>query len=66
MHTVRTTMQPDREIEVGDAEYLDLQRQGLLVEADAHEDVPPATAAPTLPTNPAKKSTPGAAGNKES
>lgn len=32
-HAVRTTMQPDREIEVGDAEYLDLTRQALLVEA---------------------------------
>jgi hypothetical protein len=31
MRTVRTTMRPDVEIEVGDAEYLDLKRQGLLV-----------------------------------
>lgn len=30
---VRTTFQPDVELEVDDAEYLDLQRQGLLVEA---------------------------------
>jgi len=29
---VRTTMRPDVEIEVDDAEYLDLQRQGLLVD----------------------------------
>lgn len=29
---VRTTFQPDVELEVGPAEYLDLQRQGLLVE----------------------------------
>lgn len=29
---VRTTMQPWREIEVSDAEYLDLSRQGLLIE----------------------------------
>jgi hypothetical protein len=29
---VRTTFQPDVELEVGEAEYLDLQRQGLLVE----------------------------------
>jgi hypothetical protein len=29
-HKVRTTMQPDVEIEVGDAELLDLQRSGLL------------------------------------
>jgi hypothetical protein len=63
MPTVRTTMQPDLEIEVGDAEYLDLKRQGLLVEADAHESVPPATAAPAVPT---KKPAAGAAGSKES
>lgn len=31
---VRTTFQPDNELEVGDAEYLDLKRQGLLVEKD--------------------------------
>lgn len=30
MHTVRTTMRPDVKVEVGDAEYIDLQRQGLL------------------------------------
>jgi hypothetical protein len=60
MPIVRTTMQPDREFEVDDAEYLDLQRQCLLVE-DQSESVPPATAAPA---NPAKKS--GAAGSKES
>jgi hypothetical protein len=65
MRTVRTTMQPDRDIEVDDAEYLDLQRMGLLVEEDAAEDVPPATAAPALPVNPAKKPTAGPAGSKE-
>ncbi|WP_154697031.1 hypothetical protein [Lentzea guizhouensis] len=32
MHNVRTTFQPDKPIEIGDAEYEDLQRQGLLVE----------------------------------
>jgi hypothetical protein len=47
--TVRTTMQPDKQIDVDDAEYLDLQRQGLLVEEDAKTDVPPATAAPAAP-----------------
>jgi hypothetical protein len=31
--TVRTTIQPDVDVEVSDAEYVDLQRQGLLVEA---------------------------------
>lgn len=39
MPTVRTTIQPHVELEVGDAEYTDLKRQGLLIE-DA-----PATAA---------------------
>ena len=62
MPTVRTTMQPDKEIEVDAAEYLDLQRQGLLVPETATQSVPPATAAPA---NPAKK-TSGAAGSKES
>lgn len=58
---VRTTMRPDQEIEVGDVEYAQLKADGLLVEEDAHEAVPPATAAPA---NPAKKS--GPAGSKES
>jgi hypothetical protein len=62
MPTVRTTMQPDKTIEVDDAEYLDLKRQGLLVEETA-PSTPPATAAPA---NPAKKTTAGAAGSKES
>ena len=76
MPTIRTTMQPDRELDVSDAEYLDLQRQGLLVEEDATETVPPATAAPAMPSDPepaqaqaapstTKKSS-GAAGSKES
>lgn len=41
MHKVRTTMQPDVEIEVSDAEYLDLQRLGVLKgekSADSAED----------------------------
>jgi hypothetical protein len=37
-HIVRTTKCPWQEIEVGDAEYLDLKRQGLLVEET--EDAP--------------------------
>ncbi|MEH0586229.1 hypothetical protein QA942_19915 [Streptomyces sp. B21-106] len=66
MRTVRTTMQPDRDIEVDDAQYLDLQRMGLLVDDDGVEPDPPATAAPELPVNPVKKSTAGPAGSKES
>lgn len=45
-HTVRTTMRPDLEIQVGDAELLDLQRNGLL-----HEE----PAAPQAGTQPAPR-----------
>lgn len=50
-HKIRTTMRPDQEIEVPDADYLDLKRQGLLVEDTA----PPAkpAAAPTKAATPA-------------
>lgn len=41
-HKIRTTMRPDVEIEVGDAEYLDLQREGLLVEDNEPAAPPPA------------------------
>lgn len=34
---VRVTQNPDREFEVGEAEYLDLKRQGLLVQEPAEE-----------------------------
>lgn len=56
MPTIRTTMRPDVEIEVGDAEYLDLTRQGLIA-ADQ-----PATATPPAEpvSQPAGKKTPGA------
>lgn len=66
MPTVRTTMQPDQPIEVGEVEYLDLKRQGLLVDDDSDQTVPPATAAPAPLTNPAKKPTASASGSKES
>ena len=52
MPTVRTTMRPDQEIEVGDAEYTDLHRQGLLIEDPVP---PPAT------TQAVKKAAPPAA-----
>lgn len=51
-HKIRTTMRPDQVIEVGEAEYLDLQRDGLLI-----EDAEP-TAAPAPVT---KKAAPSAA-----
>jgi hypothetical protein len=54
MPTVRTTMQPHVELEVSDAEYTDLKRQGVLV-----GDEPAATPAAA----PAK--TPAAAKSKE-
>lgn len=50
MPTVRTTLRPDEETEVGDAEYLDLKRLGLLAETDE----PPT---PTPPAAPATKKT---------
>ena len=61
MPTVRTTMHPDREIDVDDATYLDFQRQGLLLD----EPAPSAPDAPAAPATPSKKSA-GAAGSKES
>lgn len=51
MPTVRTTIQPHVDLEVGDAEYLDLKRQGLLVED--HPAAAPA-AAPAKTTAAAK------------
>jgi hypothetical protein len=61
MPTVRTTMQPDREIEVDAAEYLDLQRQGLLV-GDSPAPVAEAATAPSAVT---PKKTASPAGSKE-
>jgi len=49
MPKIRTTMRPDLVLDVDDAEYIDLQRQGLLVEETAEEDVQPPTAAPATP-----------------
>lgn len=62
MTVVRTTIQPDREIEVSDAELLDLRRMGLLVEAEpepapAPEAAPEPTPAPA--PEPAPSSRPG-------
>lgn len=44
MPIVRTTMRPDEEIEVGDAEYTDLHRQGLLIEDPAPPPASPPAA----------------------
>jgi hypothetical protein len=52
--TVRTTIQPDVDLEVSDTEYVDLKRQGLLVEAPAPAAAP--AAAPAKPTTAAKSS----------
>ena len=37
-HKVRTTIRPEEELIVGDAEYTDLRLQGLLVETSATTD----------------------------
>lgn len=62
MPTVRTTFQPDKPIEVGDVEYLDLKRQGLLLEDPSAPQPAPVLTAPAA----TKKTTAGAAGSKES
>lgn len=54
MPTVRTTIQPDVELDVSDTEYVDLKRQGLLVEGQ------PAAAPAAAPAK-----TPAAAKSKE-
>lgn len=46
MPIVRTTMRPDQPIKVDDAEYLDLKRQGLLIEETQAQ---PEAAAPKAP-----------------
>jgi hypothetical protein len=46
MTIVRTTMQPDRELDVDDATYLDFQRQGILLDPEPAPSAPSATAAP--------------------
>lgn len=53
MPTVRTTIQPHVELEVSDAEYTDLKRQGLLIE-DAAPAAPAPAAAPAKPHATAK------------
>ncbi|MFI8351327.1 hypothetical protein [Streptomyces sp. NPDC085596] len=45
-HRIRTTKCPWQELEVADAEYLDLKRQGLLLE---DPDPAPQAATPTAP-----------------
>ncbi|MEU7240325.1 hypothetical protein [Streptomyces sparsogenes] len=51
MRTVRTTIQPHVDVEVDDAEYVDLERQGLLVTSPAPA---PAAAPAKTTTTPAK------------
>lgn len=53
MRTVRTTMRPTEPIQVGDTEYLDLKRQGLLIEAPAAPATPPAPATTKKAATPA-------------
>lgn len=51
-HTVRTTMRPWEEIEVSDADYLDMSRQGLI-----HTPPAPAAAPKKSPAAPATGTT---------
>lgn len=43
-HTIATTMQPDKPIEVDDAEYTDLMRQGLVLVDHTEQAAAPAPA----------------------
>lgn len=55
---VRTTIRPDQEVEVDDAEHLDLQRMGLLVEdapAEAEQVEPPVVPQPRTGTKTGKE-----------
>lgn len=47
MPTVRTTIQPHVELDVSETEYVDLQRQGLLVETPTPASTPAAAPAKT-------------------
>lgn len=50
-HTITTTMQPDKVLDVDDAEYLDLTRQGLVL-VDHTEQAQAAAPATTKPAKP--------------
>lgn len=43
-HLIATTMQPDKKIEVEDAEYLDLKRDGLIATDHTEQATAPAPA----------------------
>ncbi|TXJ78631.1 hypothetical protein E2C11_16625 [Streptomyces lavendulae] len=49
-HTITTTMQPDKQIEVSDTEYLDLKRQGLIATGGDPQPTPELAAEPTATT----------------
>jgi hypothetical protein len=65
-HRISTTMRPDQPIDVGDAEYLDLKRQGLIAHDYTRQPAapvpPPAPAARTATT---KKAAPSATSKED-
>jgi hypothetical protein len=64
-HTISTTMRPGDPIQVGDAEYLDLKRQGLIAvdyDEQAATQTPPATAERTATI---KKAAPSATSKED-
>lgn len=68
MPTIRTTMRPDDEIEVSEAEYLDLARQGLLVRDQDNnpttpEETPATSETGTVRTPTRKVTTDGSVSN---
>lgn len=52
-HLISTTMQPDQQIEVGDAEYLDLKRDGLIATDFDEQAAAPAPAVTSKAVKPA-------------
>ncbi|WP_030506361.1 hypothetical protein [Microbispora rosea] len=63
---VRTTIEPGRELDVSEGEYLDLKRQGLLLPNPADEQVRIATNAADQPASRAPKQKPATDTSKES
>ncbi|MFE9391708.1 hypothetical protein [Streptomyces sp. NPDC006784] len=65
MPKVRTTMQPHLDIEVSDAAYLDLKRQGLLLEERPSRASEPTTSPAAAPAKTPPAPAPAGKSSKE-
>lgn len=59
-HLISTTMRPDKPVEVDDAEYLDLTRQGLIAVDYSEQTTTQTPPAPAERTATTKKAAPSA------